>query len=90
MGSFIGQGEIRAARAVRQLEYDGKRYAHDKDNYRVVKDDNRDGVVEEGKHECHGEEKDFSSDEGHKVPTLRPGRGMRMDSARYEMVKIAV
>lgn len=45
MGNFVGQGESGKARAVRQLEDDGKRYAHNEDNYRVVKEDNRDGVA---------------------------------------------
>ena len=45
MGGFVGQGEIGKARAVRQLEHDGKRYAHNEDSYRVVKEDNRERVA---------------------------------------------
>ena len=89
MGGFVGQGEIGAARAVRQLEYDGKGYTHNKDNYRVVKEDNRNGVAAQGNHECQGEKRYFSSDESDKIPALRPGRGTRVDPAEHHMVKIA-
>ena len=45
VGGLVGQGKVREARAMRQLEYDGKGYAHNEDNYCVVEDDDRNGVV---------------------------------------------